>query len=85
MSDQKPVMDELVQLIRFTFGADDSVPVTRETVAFDIDGWDSLSHATLLIMVEKKFGIQITNEEGEGLEDVGMLADLIERKAGKAS
>ena len=74
------VMSRLSDIIRFTFGSDDDLPIGRETVASDVDGWDSLSYATLLIMVEKKFGVQISSDEGDKLDSVGDLADLIAGK-----
>lgn len=79
MTDRE-ILDRLSALIRLTFGADESVPVVRETESYDIDGWDSLSHSTLLIMVEREFGISISPDEGEGFENVGALADFIAQK-----
>ena len=69
----------VIDIIRRTFGAPDA-EVSRETEAADIDGWDSLSHATLMIMIERKFHIDITEDESNDLQNVGDLFDLIERK-----
>jgi acyl carrier protein len=74
------IMERLTALVRLTFGADETVPITRETVSWDIDGWDSLSHSTLLIMAEKEFGISISPDEGEDFDNVGELADFIGSK-----
>lgn len=70
---------EVVAIIRKTFGAPEA-EVTRQTQSMDIDGWDSLSHATLMIMLERRFGIDITEDESNELADVGDLIDLIRRK-----
>ena len=79
------IMDELVKTIRFTFGVGADTPITGETVAFDIDGWDYLSHATLMIMVEKKFAIRIGEDESNELANVGALRDLVYAKLGRPS
>lgn len=78
--DTGDVMERLSAIIRLTFGADEATPVTRETQAYDIDGWDSLSHSTLLIMIEREFQIAISADEGEDFDNVGQLADFIAGK-----
>jgi acyl carrier protein len=54
--------------------------VERETTAKDIAAWDSLSHLNLIVAVEKHFEIEISGFEVMGLENVGAMIDLIERK-----
>lgn len=68
-------------IIRKAF-AQPHLVVDRSTEAADVDGWDSLSHATLLIMIERRFGIDITEGEGNELANVGDLVDLIQTKVG---
>ncbi len=69
----------VIDIIRRTFGAPNA-EITRDTRAGDIDGWDSLSHATLMIMLERRFGINITEEESNELTNVGDLFGLVARK-----
>jgi acyl carrier protein len=61
---------------------DDDLDVTRATTAADIEGWDSLMHVTLLINVEKAFGVKFTSSEVAGLTSVGDLMDLVGAKLG---
>jgi len=75
--EEAEIMPELVKTIRFTFGTPPDLAVSRETTAYDIDGWDSLSHATLMIMVEKKFGVHISEAESNDMANVGDLHDAI--------
>ncbi len=72
-------MQHLNELFRGVFDDEDLV-ITRETSARDIDDWDSLMHVTLLLTVEKGFGIRFSSSQVAGLTDVGQLVDLIEDK-----
>ncbi len=48
--------------------------------AREVPGWDSLNHVTLLIEVEREFGLRFSSREIEGLERVGDLKALIESR-----
>ena len=56
---------------------DDDLEVTRETTAHDVEGWDSLMHVTLIVNVEKAFGVKFSSSEISALKKVGDLEDLI--------
>lgn len=59
---------------------DSDLTITRNTSAADIENWDSLTHVTLIIRVEQEFGIRFSSSEVAGLQNVGELIDLIEKK-----
>ena len=59
---------------------DDTLTVTPQTTAKDVEGWDSLMHVTLIINVEKAFGIKFTSSEVASLKDVGDLMTAIEKR-----
>jgi len=59
---------------------DDELTVTRSTTAQEVEGWDSLMHVTLMVNVEKTFGIRFTSSEVASLKNVGELIDLITRR-----
>jgi acyl carrier protein len=59
---------------------DDGLAITRETTAEDVEGWDSLMHVTLIVNVEKAFGVRFSSAEVAGLKDVGELEDLIVKR-----
>lgn len=61
---------------------DQSLVVNDELTAADVEGWDSLSHVTLMFSLEQEFGIQFMGEEFAELGDVGELRQLIEKKIG---
>jgi acyl carrier protein len=56
--------------------------IEPETLAFEVPGWDSLSHAKVLLEVEKEFGIRFGASEVMRLDNVGDLDRLVTRKAG---
>ncbi len=70
------VMARLNEIFREVFD-DDELLVTRQTTAQDVEGWDSLMHVTLIVTVEKAFGIRFGSAEIASLQNVGQLADLI--------
>ena len=60
---------------------DDTIQVTPQLTANDVDGWDSLTHIRLLLTVEKAFKIRFSTSEIGKLETVGDLAALIKARA----
>jgi acyl carrier protein len=58
----------------------DEVVVTEELSANDVEEWDSLSHVSLVLAVEEKFGLRFRVGEVEGTKNLGDLADLILRR-----
>jgi acyl carrier protein len=59
---------------------DDSIVVTAETSAPDVDGWDSVAHVNLMVAVEAEFGIEFTTQELESMDTVGDMARLVAAK-----
>jgi len=56
------------------------VQVTPKLSAKDVPEWDSLTHISLLLAIEKGFGIRFNVGEVEGAGNVGELADLIAKR-----
>lgn len=63
---------------------DDELKIDRSTSAKDVEGWDSLMHVTLLINIEKAFGVKFKSSEVAALKNVGELFDLLDAKLGAA-
>ena len=61
---------------------DETLEVTRDTSARDIEDWDSLMHVSLVVAVEREFAVRFSSGDVARLHDVGALVDLIERHAG---
>ena len=74
--DQTAVYQRLTTIFRDAFD-DDSLELTPELTARDVDGWDSLMHLRLLLSAEKAFSVRFTTAEIGKLQNVGDLASLI--------
>jgi acyl carrier protein len=66
------------EIIRKTFRVPASEQIVRATTSADIAGWDSLSHASLIMDVEEAFGVELPFDRVYELQDVGALADLVD-------
>lgn len=73
---QAAVYEKLTPIFHDVFD-DESIKVTPELTAADVDGWDSLTHIRLLITVERAFKIKFSTSEIGGMKTVGDLAALI--------
>lgn len=76
------IISELNLVFRQVFD-DDSLVITRDTTANDIDEWDSLTHMNLVVAVELKFGVKFALGELQSLKNVGDMADLVALKMKK--
>lgn len=72
----------LQEIIRNVFD-DDSLVMTRETTAQDVEAWDSVQNVTLMLEVESAFSVRFSTSEMAYLKNVGELVDLIDRKQAK--
>lgn len=63
------------------FFADDTIVLSDETTANDIDEWDSLEHISLMVAVEDQFGIKFTMGEVNTMKNVGEMVDIILKRA----
>jgi len=59
---------------------DDGITVTPQLTANDVEGWDSLSHVTLIVAIETEFKIRFSQKELMTFRNVGDLMDVISRK-----
>ena len=79
------MLDQLQSVFRDVF-EDDDITIDRQTSADDVEGWDSLMHVSLMINVERVFGVKFSTTQVASLKNVGELMDLIEsRRAAKGS
>lgn len=76
------IMVLLAQTIKEVF-ENDSLNITETTTADDVDEWDSLTHISLIEVVEKKFKVKFALSELLKLQNVGQMADLISKKINK--
>jgi acyl carrier protein len=77
--DERLVYTQLSTIFEDVFD-DDSIQLTPELSAKDVDGWDSLTHIRLILTVEKKFKVKFSTSEIGKLENVGDLISLIKAR-----
>ena len=77
--DEKKILERLTPIFRDIFD-DDSIIVTGETSAKDIEDWDSLSQIRLVAAIEKDFGIKFKFGELNSLRNVGEMLSVIKQK-----
>ena len=76
MTDAEALLPKLADIIRRELNAP-GAEIARGTTADDVDGWDSLAHARLMLAVEQAFDIRLPGARLFDLETVGDLADLV--------
>lgn len=73
------VKEQLNLIFREVFD-DDAIAITPQMTANDVEGWDSLSHITLIVAIEIKFKIEFNRKELRGFKNVGDLLNAISAK-----
>ena len=64
---------------------DDTLVLTPDMTAEDVEGWDSMNHIFIVVELEKQFGIKFQAAEMEELKNVGELSTLVKHKLAKRS
>jgi acyl carrier protein len=74
--DEKSIMPELEQVFRKVFN-NESLIISRDMSANDVDGWNSLNHMILVSEVEKAFSIRLKLKDLNKMHNVGDMIDII--------
>lgn len=77
--EKKEILEKLQEIIRETIDNDD-VLVTNDTIATDVDGWDSLAQVMIIGEIRNQFGVKLTASEVATLANVGAMVDAISSK-----
>lgn len=72
-------IEKLQDIFRDVFD-DDTLSITNDTSAKDIDEWDSLTHMELIAEVEKTFDIKLTTAQIKDAQNVGDLVNAIDNQ-----
>lgn len=70
------IFDRLNKVFQDVFD-DDSITVSQNTTAADIEDWDSLSHITLISAVEDEFRMKFSMKEVVEMKNVGEMAAIV--------
>ena len=76
---QEEIYERLTEVFQDVFD-DDSITISPETTADDIEDWDSLEHINLIVAVERAFGIKFSMGETTSMKNVGAMVDIISER-----
>ena len=77
--ERNEILAKLQDIIRETVD-DEDVVITDDTVASDVDGWDSLAQVMIVGEIRNEFGVKLTSTEIATMDNVGALVEAITRK-----
>lgn len=80
MMTKAEAMEKLLPIFCEVFD-DDSIILTDETTAADIDGWDSVEHFNLIAAVENAFSMRFQMKEVSTMKNVGEMAEIVAQRA----
>jgi acyl carrier protein len=77
--DRTEILSKINVLVRDVFD-DDELVLQEDTIADDIDDWDSANHIRLMLAIMEEFQIEFKGSEIAAPENVGELVDLVSSK-----
>ncbi|MBT4764546.1 acyl carrier protein [bacterium] len=77
--DNIELLTKVTSIFRETFD-NDSLVISENMSASDIDEWDSLTHIRLIVSHEIEFGVKFSISEVSELENIGGFIELLESK-----
>ncbi len=73
------ILEKLAGIIRDVLD-DQNVQLAYETTAAEVEGWDSVTHISIVVATEMGFGVKFKTAELEQLRNIGEFVSLIDRK-----
>jgi len=73
---KEAIIEKLNEIFRDVFD-DESIEVTDEMTAEDIEDWDSLTHLTMISEVESAFGMRFKMKDISTMKNVGEMIAII--------
>ena len=70
------ILAKLTAVFRDVFD-DENIIVNENTTAEDIEGWDSLTHVSLITEVESVFKYKFSMKDVLGMKNIGEMIDLL--------
>ena len=64
------------ETVASSFGVD-VASLTDATTARDVEGWDSLAHATLILRLQRIFAVRLDPAQANGAQDLGALIAVV--------
>jgi acyl carrier protein len=76
---QEQILEQVARIVADTLGSD-TVTLTPDTTAADVEGWDSLANVQIIVAIEKHYRIRFRTGEIASIRNVGELVARIERR-----
>lgn len=73
---REEVYERLNNVFRDVFD-DESITLTDDTTANDIEDWDSFEHINLVVAVQDEFSFKIPMGKVVSMQNVGEMVDII--------
>ena len=73
---KEEAMEALTPIFREVFD-DESIELSDELTAADVEGWDSVEHFNLISEIERTVGMRFKMKEVSGMKNVGELAEIV--------
>lgn len=73
---QDELFERVSQIIAETLNVKRDV-ITRDTMAEDVDGWDSLTHTILMVRLQRRLNLTVGEKIAATATKVGELCDMI--------
>jgi acyl carrier protein len=73
------ITEKLTEVFREVFD-DESIVLSDDMTADDVDEWDSMSHVNLMLAIEIAFEIEFKQSEIQNFANVGELIQSIQGK-----
>jgi acyl carrier protein len=77
---REQVYERLNRVFRELFD-DETICLADSTTSRDVEGWDSLTHMSLIMEVESEFDIKFSVKDILSMKNVGEMVDLILEQA----
>jgi acyl carrier protein len=74
--ERKEIVSKLTSVFRTIFN-DNTLILSDELTANDVDNWDSLSHMILITEIEKAFSIKFKLKDLNKMRNVGDMIEII--------
>jgi acyl carrier protein len=74
--DENTIINEITPLFREIFD-DPALIITSQTMARDVDGWDSLTHMSLILAVEGRYKIKFGLGDIVKFRNVGDMCRVV--------
>lgn len=76
------IQKELTEVFQMVFDQPELV-LSDSTTAKDVNGWDSITHISLVVAIEEHFNVRLSTSEVMRLKNVGEMVALLHKKTGR--